>query len=53
MNGNERASSVMLCLVNEVMRAATLAEADADGVHVPVEVFEKEAGRKKKRLLNQ
>lgn len=46
MNGNDRASSAMLCLVNEVMRAAPLAEADADGVHVPMEVFEKEAEKK-------
>lgn len=29
----------MLCLVNEVMRAAPLAEADADRVCVPVEVL--------------
>lgn len=35
---NERVLSAMLRLVNEVMRAAPLAEADADGVRVPVVV---------------
>lgn len=36
---NERVLSAMLRLVNEVMRAAPLAEADADGVRVPVEAL--------------
>lgn len=41
MNGNKPASSVMLRLVNEVMRAAQLMEADTDRAtaRVPVQVL--------------
>lgn len=39
----------MLRLVNEVMRAAPLAEADADGVRVPVEALVLVVGGKKQR----
>lgn len=50
---NERVLSAMLRLVNEVMRAAALAEADADGVRVPVEVVVGGGVRSGERLLNQ
>lgn len=49
---NERVLSVMLRLVNEVMRAAPLAEADSDGVRVPVKVFGGKRIRRE-RILNQ